>query len=186
MWYILLFVMWFSPYVFINVSTFNQCDIYFCLSCGFHPMCLLMSGLSTNVIYTSVCHVVFTLCVYKCQDFQPMWYILLFVMWFSPYVFINVSTFNQCDIYLFVMWFSVTCGFHLCVYKCQDFQPMWYILLFVMWFSSYVFINVRTFNQCDIYFCLSCGFHSVFINVRAFNQCDIYFCLSCGFHPMCL
>jgi hypothetical protein len=153
MWYILLFVMWFSPYVFINVSTFNQCDIYFCLSwfssyvfinvrtfnqcdiyfclsCGFHPMCLLMSGLSTNVIYTSVCHVVFTLCVYKCQDFQPMWYILLFVMWFSP-----------------------------CVYKCQYFQPMWYILLFVMWFSSYVFINVRTFNQCDIYFCLSCGFH---------------------------
>ena len=48
-------------------------------------------------------------------------------MWFSPYVFINVRTFNQCDIYLFVMWFS-----------------------------PYVFINVRTFNQCDIYFCLSC------------------------------
>ena len=140
MWYILLFVMWFSPYVFINVSTFNQCDIYFCLSCGFHPMCLLfvnpMSGLSTNVIYTSVCHVVFTLCVYKCQDFQPMWYILLFVMWFSPYVFINVRTFNQCNIY-----FCLSCGFHpvfimsglstnviytsvchvvfiLCVYKC--------------------------------------------------------------------
>ncbi len=137
-----------------------------------------MSGRSTNVIYTSVCHVVFTLCVYKCQDFQPMWYIPLFVMWFSPYVFINVRTFNQCDIY-----FCLSCGFHpmcllmsglstnviytsvchvvftLCVYKCQDFQPMWYILLFVMWFSSYVFINVRTFNQCDIYFCLSCGFH---------------------------
>jgi hypothetical protein len=107
MWYILLFVMWFSSYVFINVRTFNQCDIFFCLSCGFHPMCLLMSGLSTNVIYTSVCHVVFTLCVYKCQDFQLMWYILLFVMWFSPYVFINVSTFNQCDIY-----FCLSCGFH--------------------------------------------------------------------------
>ena len=86
-----------------------------------------MSGLSTNVIYISVCHVVFILCVYKCQDFQPMWYILLFVMWFSLYVFINVRTFNQCDIYL-----CLSCGFHPCVYKCQDFQPMWYILLFVM------------------------------------------------------
>ena len=143
------FIMWFSSYVFINVRTFNQCDIYFCLSCGFHHV-FINVRLSTNVIYTSVCHVVFTLCVYKCQDFQPMWYILLFVMWFSSYVFINVRTFNQCDIYLFVMWFS-----------------------------PYVFINVSTFNQCDIYFCLSCGFHP-------FNQCDIYFCLSCGFHPMCL
>jgi hypothetical protein len=25
--------LWFSPYMFINVRTFNQCDIYFCLSC---------------------------------------------------------------------------------------------------------------------------------------------------------
>ena len=150
----------------------NQCDIYFCLSCGFQ-----------------------LLCVYKCQDFQPMWYILLFEM--SPYVFINVRTFNQCDIYFYVVFilnhmsglstnvkYILSCGFHpmcwnvlstmwyillfvmwfspLCVYKCQDFQPMWYILLFVMWFSSYVFINVRTFNIV------------------------IYTCLSCGFHPMCL
>ena len=74
-----------------------------------------MSGLSTNVIYTSVCHVVFTLCVYKCQDFQPMWYIPLFVMWFSSYVFINVRTFNQCDIYFCLSCLSTSCLCFVCL-----------------------------------------------------------------------
>ena len=55
MWYILLFVMWFSSCVY-------KCQ-------DFQPMW-----------YILVCHVVFILCVYKCQDFQPMWYIPLFVM----------------------------------------------------------------------------------------------------------
>ena len=65
------------------------------------------------------------------------------------------------------MWYVLVCHvvFTLCVYKCQDFQPMWYILLFVIWFSPYVFINVSTFNQCDIYFCLSCGFHPMPLNI---------------------
>jgi hypothetical protein len=124
MWYILLFVMWFSSYVFINVRTFNQCDIYFCLSCGFqkpHDKQVYITLVESPDIYKHI--------GWKPHDKRSIYHIGL------------------------KSWH--------CVYKCQDFQPMWYILLFVMWISSYVFINVRTFNQCDIYFCLSCGFHPI-------------------------
>ena len=82
--------MWFSLYVFINVRAFNQCDIYICLSCGFHPVFINVRTFNQCDIY-------------------------LFVMWFSSYVFTNVRTFNQCDIYLCLSCLSTSCLCFVCL-----------------------------------------------------------------------